>query len=210
MIYLYDLTVLHKPTDWMAGSGVSLITIGAIITGANDLTADFAGFAFALTANCFTAWYLQLSNLIPTRHPEVTALTQAYYNAVIGLPIVWVLMLSVDEHVDMVTNPYAGRLSYQFTILGVCVLSILNAFMSNLCTTINSPMATTVTGNIKVTGRQDIVTMGVGLVAFGDVIVTPIFLFGLIVSTVGALVYSYSRLVAYTLPKVKSSSKFDV
>jgi len=210
MIYLWDLVILQKQSDWMAGSGVLLISLGAVVAGANDLTADFSGFAFAMTANFFTAWYLQLSNLTSAQHSDITALTQAYYNGVIGLPIVWVLMLSFEEHVEMATNPYAGRLSYQLTILGLCVLSVLNALMANLCTTINSPMATTVTGNIKVGIRQDILTMGVGLMAFGDVIVTPMFLSGLILATLGALVYSYSRLVAYTRSRNKQPSKAEV
>jgi hypothetical protein len=194
----------------MAGSGVLLISIGAVVAGANDLTGDLLGFLFAMTANCFTAWYLQLSNLTSAKHSDITALTQAYYNGVIGLPFVWVLMLSFEEHVEMATNPYAGRLSYQLTILGLCVLSVLNAVMANLCTTINSPMATTVTGNIKVSCRQDVITMGVGLVAFGDVIITPVFLFGLVLSSLGAVVYSYSRLVAYVRGRSKQPSKAEV
>ena len=194
MIYLWDLLVLGKKSDYLAGTAVGLITIGAVIAGFNDLTGDLFGFSFALIANLFTAAYLQLSSLVAERHKDINAVTQAYYNGLISMPVVIVLMLTFEEHVEIAVNPYSMRTSFILTILGVCVLSVANMLFSNLCTTINSPMATTVTGNMKVQRIQDVVTMSIGLVAFGDVVLTPLFLLGLLISTSGALIYSYSRL----------------
>jgi len=52
-----------------------------------------------------------------------------------------------------------------------------------------SPMATSVTGNTK-----DILATIIGLFAFGDVVPTVNLIVGLIVSLIGAMLYSYSKI----------------
>ena len=69
------------------------------------------------------------------------------------------------------------------------MLSASQAFLLNLCifkcTTINSPLATSVTGQIK-----DILTMGLGLLLFQDVSYHPVNVLGLLVGFAGGAAYS--------------------
>lgn len=69
------------------------------------------------------------------------------------------------------------------------MVSASQAFLLNLCifkcTTINSPLATSVTGQIK-----DILTMGLGLLLFQDVSYHPVNVLGLLVGFAGGAAYS--------------------
>lgn len=77
----------------------------------------------------------------------------------------------------------------QFHAQFFLVLSASQAFLLNLCifkcTTINSPLATSVTGQIK-----DILTMGLGLLLFHDVSYHPVNVLGLVVGFCGGAAYS--------------------
>jgi solute carrier family 35 protein len=70
------------------------------------------------------------------------------------------------------------------------LLSISQAFLLNVCifycTTVNSPLATTVTGQLK-----DLLMTSLGMVLFGDVIYNPVNIMGLCVGLGGGMWYSY-------------------
>jgi solute carrier family 35 len=61
-------------------------------------------------------------------------------------------------------------------------------FSQNLCTVVNSPIATSLTGNVK-----DILLTTVSLLAFNDVKPNFWLILGLSLSLLGALVYSYPK-----------------
>lgn len=73
-------------------------------------------------------------------------------------------------------------------ILLISILGLICNIAIFLCTTYNSPMATTVTGNVK-----DLGSMLIGIICFPDVEPTPLFIFGLFISVVGAGVYTFAK-----------------
>jgi hypothetical protein len=142
-----------------------------------------------------TAGYLQLSNKLASKHPEMTAIVQSYYNGLLSLPLVFVLIYALEEHVTFATHPYTMSMSFVIGLFMISTVGFLSSFSSFLCTTQVSPMATTITGQLK-----DFISMFVGIVAFPDVIPTPLFISGLCISSLGALIYSIGKYLSSKNP----------
>jgi hypothetical protein len=70
------------------------------------------------------------------------------------------------------------------------VLGVGITYAIALCATINSPLATSVTGNIK-----DIVCTALGWAIFGGFVATPVSIGGLLLSFTGAALYSTEKLM---------------
>lgn len=79
--------------------------------------------------------------------------------------------------------------SFWIVLIIFSTLGVLNNYTLFLCSSKISPMATSVTGNLK-----DGVSMIIGLIAFPDVVPTQMFLIGLTTSMMGALVYTGAKL----------------
>ncbi|CAG9310069.1 unnamed protein product [Blepharisma stoltei] len=192
MIYSIDIFVLRKPVDLWSTLGVIFITAGALIAGCNDLTLSFIGLFFVLLSDVMCALQLQLMNKLKQKNDKLDALSQFYYTAVLSLPIVMVGVYTQEEYVDVALNPLTKTWNFVFWLSASSFVGLLCNFSITLCTTYNSPMATTITGNVK-----DLCSMFVGLVAFGDVVLSPLFLIGLLCSTTGAMIYSLGKLKSY-------------
>jgi hypothetical protein len=73
-------------------------------------------------------------------------------------------------------------------------------FSQNLCTVVNSPITTSITGNVK-----DIGLTFVSFLIFTDVVATPWLVVGLVLSLAGAFIYSYPQIEASYREGKKSS-----
>ena len=71
-------------------------------------------------------------------------------------------------------------------------MSAVQAFLLNyfifLCSTVNSPLTTSVTGQLKA-----IVSTIIGLFIFNDVIITTLLIVGLVISSVGSVYYGFVK-----------------
>ena len=87
-------------------------------------------------------------------------------------------------------------------------MSVSQAFLLNVCifycTTTNSPLATTVTGQLK-----DFIMTGLGMFLFGDVIFNSVNISGLCIGLAGGLWYSYVGYRA-SLEKAKADKDSSV
>lgn len=178
-----------KPTSKSLAAIVVMIT-GAILAGATDLSFSLPGYVYVSICAVSTAVYLILIRFIQER----TGLSQnslLFYNNTMALPLMAGYMLLATSEVQEARS-FPQRADPMF--LGFLLISTSQAFLLNLCifwcTTMNSPLATTVTGQMK-----DILTTGIGMFLFGDVMLEAKNLMGVAVGLAGGIGYSY---VVYT------------
>jgi len=186
-ILLNNALFLGKQTSKTEVFAVSLISVGALIAGANDLNADFLGYFFIILNNVFTAIHFQLVKAESEKNPELDAASQSFYVSLLTIPALMLMCFFFeDPSVLQIYDKQQGFLLY-FVLSAVmgCVLT----FSQNLCTMVNSPLATSITGNVK-----DIASTLLGLLLFPDVHINLWLCVGLVISLSGAMVYSYSRL----------------
>eukprot|EP01086_Lenisia_limosa_P003055 TRINITY_DN17239_c0_g1_i2.p1 TRINITY_DN17239_c0_g1~~TRINITY_DN17239_c0_g1_i2.p1 ORF type:complete len:116 (+),score=20.15 TRINITY_DN17239_c0_g1_i2:161-508(+) len=100
----------------------------------------------------------------------------------------FVLVSFTGELHEFFEFEYISHPGFIICFLGSCFFALLLNFSVFLCTTYNSALVTSVTGQIK-----NILTTLVGLFAFGDVIFDAMNLVGLFISTIGSLHYAFIK-----------------
>jgi solute carrier family 35 protein len=189
---LAEAIMLKKLQTTEINASVGLIVLGAIIAGAPTLNADWLGFAYTLGNNVMTA-----SSMTTTkRFSDATGIKGfgvVLYNALIALPIclVGAVVTGEFEYLWGAGSPFKYGYDPVFWT-AVLIASILGVYMSYivfLCTTVNSPLATSITGNMK-----DIGATIVAALVFRDFTPTIYNTTGLVVSFVGAGWFSWCKL----------------
>ena len=155
---------------------------GAVVAYTGDLTFSIVGYALTLVSAAVNAGYLVCIRYTKQRTGS-GEFEMMYYNNILSLPFVLVMMLAFELE---------GMRHYEFwfnTGFLVCFfMSSVLAFLLNyfifLCSTVNSPLTTSVTGQVKA-----VLTVVIGLF-FDDVVVTPMFMIGLGMSCLGSVYYA--------------------
>eukprot|EP00753_Platysulcus_tardus_P012441 PLAT3359.18.p2 GENE.PLAT3359.18~~PLAT3359.18.p2 ORF type:complete len:327 (-),score=150.08 PLAT3359.18:137-1117(-) len=166
---------------------VVVMVFGAIFAGATDLTFHAWGYIL-VQLNCLvTAGYLVYINRM-TRTDALNKFGLMFYNNLLSWPVVAVLVYASGEWEELQSYEYLSDRNFQICLF----ISSAQAFFLNyaifLCTSLNSALTTSVTGQIK-----NIVTTGVGLFIFGDVILTFSNFTGLLIGVVGSAWYSWLK-----------------
>lgn len=191
LVLLGEAVVLKKrakPTVW---ASVAVMVMGGVIAGATDLTMSVPGYFCVAVCCCATAMYLVLIVRVGKR-AGLDSFSLLYYNNVLSLPLMltYLAMFTTElREVPMYPRIREPRF-WSFLLFSAAQATVLNLAIF-LCTNVNSPLATTVTGQVK-----DLVTISVGLFFFGDVKLSAPNLFGLGLSLVGSLLYSLVKLIA--------------
>lgn len=192
MIVLILETILlrkrAKPTVWIA---IFIMVGGGFIAGLTDLS--FSAMGYILVAACCVATALYLVLIVRvTKTSKLGTFALLYYNNILALPLMLGYLVFCTRELEDVTH---YQHLYDVKFLSFLFLSASQATLLNiaifLCTKLNSPLATTVTGQMK-----DFVTVGFGLFVFGDVKVSVPNLIGLAISLFGSVMYSLIKLFA--------------
>lgn len=109
----------------------------------------------------------------------------------LAIPILWVLALLEPAEAFELSTRDSNFMFYLFLSLNS---GIVLTFSQNLCTVVNSPITTSITGNVK-----DVGLTFVSFLIFTDVIANFWLVFGLVISLLGAFIYSY--------PQIKETQK---
>lgn len=161
---------------------VVAMVLGAMIASFGDIMFDLWGY-FLVGLNCATtAWYLVL---IAKKQKEtgLDSFGLMFYNNIFSIPIISVLVY-LSEYDMLVKYDNWSNFGFQVTFLGSCVLAFALNYFVFLCSIVNSPLATSITGQLK-----SIVSTLLGLILFGGVIMTANLALGLGISTIGGIWY---------------------
>jgi len=110
-----------------------------------------------------------------------------FYNNVLSLPFI-ALICILFEWKELTAFHLWLDFGFQFYFMGSVILAFLLNYFVFLTTTVNSPLTTNITGQIKA-----LVSTFVGLFTFGGVPITPLFIVGLSISTFGGLWYGFVK-----------------
>ncbi|CAG9316015.1 unnamed protein product [Blepharisma stoltei] len=189
MVYISELYLFKKPIEKWSTVGVLMISLGAVISAINDYSSSLLGYLIVLTSNVMNTGLLYSAKKMKMEDSKNGAFAQLYYTAILSIPFILISIYYTKENVSLQSNPYLNSSEFLICLVVAGCMAFNNNFGCFLCATQNSPMATTVTGNVK-----DIVSVFIGLLAFSDVKPTPLFLTGIIFSATGALLYSATKL----------------
>ena len=180
-----------------------LMVAGAVVAYIGDMTFSFVGYALTLASAVACAGYLVCIRFTKER-TRCGEFEMMFYNNLLSLPCVAVLVL-IFEAKNLVHYQFWTDPGFLLCFLMSSVLAFLLNYFIFLCSTVNSPLTTSVTGQVKA-----ILSVIIGLFFFSDVIITPILLLGLAISCIGSVYYavikyrqSQARHAASSLPSVE-------
>ncbi|OMJ65949.1 hypothetical protein SteCoe_37383 [Stentor coeruleus] len=186
---VYMINILqYKKHSFGISLGVLFITLGGFVAGIADITADYLGYAIVFGSVLMNAAQLVYANWLSEYGFDTLSIF--FSSSMTVIPLSWVLSWSFEGGIGVGYK----LATWNDAILGVligCGSSALANFLMVLCATKVSPMATSVTGNMK-----DICSMIIGLLVFSDAQLTGPFACGLVLSTLGAGIYSCSKIYA--------------
>ncbi|CAN8064439.1 unnamed protein product [Agarophyton chilense] len=192
-----------KPSIWLS---ILIMVGGGIIAGLTDLSFSHAGYVLVFICCFATALYLILIVKVG-KHPALDTFSLLYLNNLISFPLMLSYLLLFSNELAQVPHykHFYDAKFWAFLLFSAAQATLLNVAIF-LCTRLNSPLATTVTGQMK-----DFVTVGFGLFVFGDVPLSVPNLVGLTISLFGSVLYSLIKLVharkSKQLQRVPSVSK---
>lgn len=169
-------------------SAVGLIMLGTILTGYETLSDNYLGYLFVMGNNILTSiHYVAQKKYIDETKLESFGLL--YYNALIALPLCVITAWYLGEFETLAEYPHLNDPGFHFGMICSSALGVLMTYAIVLCNTVNSPLATATTGNVK-----DLGSSVIGWVLFGGFVATTSSILGLLLSFLGAGYYSYLKL----------------
>lgn len=187
-VLLYDYAVHGKVADGGVQLSIAFIVLGTIVAGWETLNDDLVGYAITMFNNILSAaGSIRQKQFSDTYKPSTFGLV--YINACIAAPLTLMGALLWNEFPRFFAFSGLDNPAFWFGFIVSSLMGILLTYSSLLCTTYNSPLATSVTGNVK-----DIATTAIGWMAFKGFKATVASVSGLMISFIGAFTYSYVNL----------------
>lgn len=142
-LFLFQLYKGHKP-GLLIYVGVFLITLGAFVAGSFDLHVSLYSICLVFLQNICTAARYELAHSIS--HDTSSPLLLTVHMHYISLPVALLATLYLEQPTGVNIDGLKGNAVS-------AVMSILSMSVINLLAAHTSPLATSVTGNIKVESR---------------------------------------------------------
>jgi solute carrier family 35 protein len=189
-ILFYEYLFEGKVAEFNVNAAVGTIMAGTLLAGWDTLNADIVGYTITFINNLCTAassaTQKAFSQSVKFDNPAFATL---YYTSLTGLPVSLVLGLAFGEFEELMAFAYLydARFWGGFTV--ALSLGPVLTYSSILCTTYNSPLAMSVTGNVK-----DVASTVLGAILFPGFEATVKNVSGLGLTFVGAAGYAYFNL----------------
>ncbi|XP_067839955.1 solute carrier family 35 member D3 [Heptranchias perlo] len=164
-------------------AAVVLTTCGAALAGAGDLSGDPIGYVTGVFAVLVHAAYLVVIQKAGTEH-SYGPLTAQYTISVTASPILLLCSFASLDAIHIWSFPGWQDPAVGCTFTSCILIGCLMNFTTLHCTYINSAVTTSFVGVVK-----SIATITVGMLAFKDVEPTSLFIAGVVVNTVGSVLY---------------------
>ena len=192
MTILLEAWILNKYHSRKVHMAVGLMVFGALLAAINDFTIDILGYFLIMLNNAFTAMNGVLLRRNVDLRDKLTTEGIMFYNTLFSLPVLLVFM-AVFQRAEMHKVLYLFPLWHNPAFLFFLGCSGVMGFVLNysyyLCTTVNSPLTTTVVGCLK-----NVLSTYFGML-LGDYVYSALNFVGLNISVFGSLLYSYAEYV---------------
>ena len=204
-VLLYEFASERKVAELGIRGAVAVICVGALVAGWESLGGGEAlGFLITVLNNVATA-----ASTVMQKQFSLAAKLGAnsgggaagggpfgimYYQALTALPLALLLAAVSGEGAELLAFPHLYSPLFWLALVAASVMGLLLSYSSLLCTTYNSPLTTSVTGNAK-----DVVLTIVGALIFPGFRATFLSVGGLCLSFLGSGLYtavSVRRLVS--------------
>ena len=187
-ILLYEYLWLGKVADAGIQGAVGTIMLGTLIAGWDTLSSDVVGYSITFLNNLCTA-ASSVSQKAFCDKTKLGAMGTLYYTSLTALPLSLLMAVVFGEFEMLMAFPYLHDAGFWFGFAVALSLGPLLTYSSILCTTYNSPLAMSITGNIK-----DLASTVLGAFLFKGFVATTKSVGGLAITFVGAGIYSYINL----------------
>jgi len=145
---ILEFIVLGKRESRYVCLSIVVTVIGTIIAGWNDLEFNLLGYILTLSVCLFNGLAVVLIPRV-TETAKLNPFGLMLYQITLSFPIIFVAAILKGEMTDLPLFPFL----FDYSFLGMFLLSCLQIFVLNytffLCTQVNSPLTTVVTGNLK-------------------------------------------------------------
>lgn len=168
---------------------VLITTCGAALAGAGDLTGEPVGYVTGVLAVLVHSAYLVLIQKTST-DSDYGPLTAQYAIAVTATPILIICSFASMDSINAWSFPGWKDPGMICTFIACIVIGCAMNFTTLHCTYINSAVTTSFVGVVK-----SIATITVGMLAFNDVEPTSLFIAGVVVNTIGSVIYCVAKYI---------------
>ncbi|CAG9461052.1 unnamed protein product [Pedinophyceae sp. YPF-701] len=171
-------------------SSVALIVSGCVVAGLGDLTFDLLGYIYALSSCVLQASYLLVVEKSGVERGATTS-ELLYFNAILSLPILLVLMVLTGEAWTVwgqYAEAHARHVGLPWLLIGCSFMGMALNYSLFLCAMYTSALTTTVVGVLK-----GVVTTVGGFFLLGGVHPTPLILIGICMNSGGGVWYSWAK-----------------
>eukprot|EP01114_Cavostelium_apophysatum_P012999 TRINITY_DN305_c0_g1_i4.p1 TRINITY_DN305_c0_g1~~TRINITY_DN305_c0_g1_i4.p1 ORF type:complete len:326 (+),score=41.29 TRINITY_DN305_c0_g1_i4:153-1130(+) len=189
--------LINKSSSGRVKISVGIIVCGAIVAGMGDLSFDPYSYAMALLSCCAQAGYL----IWVAKSGAENGLNNfglLYYNSLLAIPFVSLFVLLNNELPSVIAYPHITSFNFEVCFLLNLLLGCLLNYSMFLCTTVNSPLTTTVVGQLK-----NVLSVLLGFFLLGGVKFNTVNVAGLFLNCLGGVYYSY---VKYEEGKAKAAA----
>lgn len=164
--------------------GIALTVVGALVAGYDTLISGWQGYGFVLLNNAFTAASWSATKKFSDTY-KVKGFGLTLYNAVAALPFCVVLAVLNGEVGYILNYPHLTEPGFFAALITASSLGVGMNYVVFLANVVTSPLATSVTGNLKDVGATIL-----GAWLFGDFVPTVSRVVGILISFVGAAIFS--------------------
>ena len=189
MVFFIDYFFYKKPIKCFTIICIFMITIGTILIGSDDFTADYFGYAVVIINNILTIIYVKFSEVFKKK-TKVTNLKLLVYNSFLANPILIIAIFISGEYkrimeyfqIKNFDGTYFGFFGFLVSSCALCIMLNSSFFISNEK---NSSLFTQLLSNSK-----DIIVSFLSYFFLKDNKLTIKIVLGLFISTTGAILVS--------------------
>ncbi|XP_069829833.1 solute carrier family 35 member D3 [Dendropsophus ebraccatus] len=168
---------------------VFITTCGAALAGAGDLSGEPVGYITGVLAVLVHAAYLVIIQKTST-DSDHGPLTAQYIIAITATPLLIIFSFASMDMINAWSFPGWKDPVMVCTFIACTLIGCAMNFTTLHCTYINSAVTTSFVGVVK-----SIATITVGMLAFNDVAPTSLFIAGVVVNTLGSIIYCVAKYI---------------
>ncbi|KAL4508184.1 hypothetical protein ABPG72_021557 [Tetrahymena utriculariae] len=190
-IYLVNIVFVAQSNSQITNQqklSILLITLGAVVAGSDKMNTNMLGFTYCFLNNIFSACLLQLAKYLKDKS-NMTPFQLVYNNSINTLPLLVIYCLITNDGQEFIQSLPIFPPSFYYHISLVAIFGFLLNFSTNLCAMKNSPFSIAITHNLK-----DIFSSVFSIIMFDDTIITFALVGGYIISLVGSIIYTLSKI----------------